>query len=160
MEEITKATKATKAITKTKAKNPIKATKPKKPIKTTKPTRRLTKVKGLIAVSLLKLLSLDYLAIDDMTLVSIHISPLFVYAGFGDNTLPSRFTQKYNAIGTYSDGIEKIITKDVTWRNSNSDVLSMTKSVAFSKRPGTSEISASLGQITSDVFTVEVVDYA
>ncbi len=70
-------------------------------------------------------------------------------------------TDQFTATGTYSDGSTKNITSSVTWASSNTSVATIatggsTPGLATGVAPGTTNITASSGSITSPAFTLTV----
>ena len=84
------------------------------------------------------------LTVTNAALQSIAVSPALA-------SIAPRGTQKFTAIGTFSDGTTQDISSDVTWTSSNTGVATVGTlgGVAIGQGTGTTQISAALGSITS-----------
>ena len=90
--------------------------------------------------------------VKSITLQSIAVAP-------SNSSLSQSQTQQFTATGTYSDGSTKNITTTVTWASSNTAVatIGVNTGLATGISAGTSQITASLGSITSPNDTLTVV---
>jgi type II secretory pathway component GspD/PulD (secretin) len=84
------------------------------------------------------------LNVTNATLLSIAVSP-------PASSIAPRGTQIFSAIGTFSDGSTQNISSDVTWTSSNTLVATIgpQTGLALGQGTGTTQISATLGSITS-----------
>jgi uncharacterized protein YjdB len=83
---------------------------------------------------------------------SIKIAP----AAPGDLTAGSTLLLKVG--GTFSNGVNSLITAPVTWVSSNPDVVSVSSSGLITcKQPGSADITASIAGLTSAPLTIKVV---
>ncbi len=92
------------------------------------------------------------LTVTEVKLVSIEIFPVKPTVHLGQ-------TQKFTAIGTYSDGNMKDITANATWLSSNTNVASISAvGLASSISLGTTQINATCDGISSPDQRLKVID--
>lgn len=83
------------------------------------------------------------LTVNPAVLQSIVIAP-------ANTTIADGITKQYTATGVYNDGSTQNITSSVTWNSSNTSVATINSSgLATALDPGTTNITASLSEITS-----------
>ena len=96
----------------------------------------------------------DTLTVKSITLQSIAVSP-------SNPSVSQSQTQQFTATGTYSDNSTKNITTTVTWTSSNTAVatIGLNTGLATGITAGTSQITATLGSVTSpnDTLTVNTI---
>ncbi len=65
-------------------------------------------------------------------------------------SLPQGYAQQFNAIGTYSDGTQLVVTNQAAWTSSVGSVAAVSSNgMVATRAPGTALISATLGGISS-----------
>jgi hypothetical protein len=89
-------------------------------------------------------------------LVGIGVTPVL-------SSVPEGLTEQYTATGLYSDASTQDITTSVTWISSDTDVASIsnaagTEGLATGLSVGTTDITATLGTVTSAPATLNVTD--
>ena len=96
----------------------------------------------------------DTLTVKSITLQSIAVSP-------SNPSVSQSQTQQFTATGTYSDNSTKNITTTVSWTSSNTAVatIGLNTGLATGITAGTSQITATLGSVTSpnDTLTVNTI---
>ena len=88
------------------------------------------------------------------TLKSIALSPV-------DPTVAKGFTEQFTATGTYSDGSTQDLTNQVTWVSASPNVATIAANgLATTLAVGTTDVTASLNDVTSPVDTLTVTNAA
>lgn len=94
-----------------------------------------------------------YIFSEAKTLVSIAISaPL--------TSIPKGTTDQFTATGTYSDGSTANITSQVTWNSSSAAVTIVATGLATGAAAGSSDITATLNGVQSNLFALSVTNAA
>ncbi|MGR5139875.1 Ig-like domain-containing protein, partial [Vibrio jasicida] len=83
------------------------------------------------------------LTVTSAELVSIQVTP-------ADKSIAKGLTQKYKALGRYTDNTSKDITASVSWLSSDANVATIVRGTATSIKEGKTKITASQGEITSN----------
>jgi hypothetical protein len=91
------------------------------------------------------------LTVTSATLQSIAIAPTTA-------SLATKGTLQYSAIGTFSDGTTQDISAGATWTSSNTTAATISSQggLALGQAPGTTQITAALGGITSSAASLTV----
>ncbi|MCG9790564.1 Ig-like domain-containing protein [Vibrio mediterranei] len=90
--------------------------------------------------------------------IAIHPNPV-ITKGKSDLTLAAGNRQPFEAIGYYANGTSKALTSTVSWRSSNNESATFASSgVLLARSAGYAEISATLGDITSQTLSVVVTN--
>ncbi|MCK5807852.1 Ig-like domain-containing protein [bacterium] len=90
--------------------------------------------------------------VTDATLLSIEITPV-------DSSLPKGTTQNYTAFGLYSDNTHYDLTNFVSWKSSQQTIATINESgVALTRATGTTEITATFEEVTSNSASLTVTD--
>lgn len=96
---------------------------------------------AVISASFEQVTGSSTLSVQAPSLISISITP-------ATPSIANTTTQDFFVTGYYSDGSTQLLT-NATWSSSDPTVASMNGSVAFSRQPGTTTITAVLGSFTA-----------